>query len=125
LPGFTGRGALLLAFDEIEFKTEFDGIWACASLLHVARRYLDAILTRLTKALKPGGVLYFSFKYGDAERFEHGRYFNDLNESLLNSLLAGHSALVLLNLWISDDVRNERRGRQQWLNVLTRRSVEK
>jgi hypothetical protein len=29
-------------------------------------------------------VLYVSFKYGDAERLEHGRFFNDMNEALLD-----------------------------------------
>lgn len=32
----SGQAALLLTFDEIEFKNEFDGIWACASLLHLS-----------------------------------------------------------------------------------------
>jgi SAM-dependent methyltransferase len=117
----TGRDALLLAFDEIEFINEFDGIWACASLLHVSRGDLDAVLIRLTKALKATGVLYLSFKLGDAERFEHGRFFNDLNEPLLRSLLADHPCLETVKLWITDDVRNERRGGQQWLNALVRR----
>jgi SAM-dependent methyltransferase len=117
----TGRDALLLAFNEIEFMNEFDGIWACASLLHVSRRDVDAVLIRLAKALKANGVLYVSFKYGDAERIEHGRFFNDLSEPLLKSLLADHPCLELLKLWITDDVRTERRGTQQWLNALVRR----
>ena len=121
----TGTSARVLAFDEIEFKREFDGIWACASLLHVARRDLDAVFVRLTKALKPEGVLYFSCKYGDAERFEHGRFFNDMNEDLLKSLILHHSGLEILDLWITDDVRNERRGAQQWLNALVRLSRER
>ena len=117
----TGQAALLLTFDAIQFDAEFDGIWACASLLHVSRRDLDAVLVRLTRALKPQGVLYLSFKYGDAERFEQGRFFNDLNETLLKSLLADHPRLEIVKLWITDDVRNERRGSQQWLNALVRR----
>jgi SAM-dependent methyltransferase len=122
----TRQEALLLSFDEIEFEKEFDGIWACASLLHVARRDLDAVLVRLIKALRPDGVLYMSFKYGDTERFEHGRFFNDLNESLLTSLLSHHPETNLLNLWISDDVRNERRGSHKWLNALVlRRETER
>jgi hypothetical protein len=66
-------------------------------------------------------VLYLSFKYGDAERFEHGRFFNDLNEPLLKPILKNHPRLELVKLWITDDVRKERRGNQQWLNALVRR----
>jgi len=58
-------------------------------------------------------VLYLSFKYGDAKRFEQGRFFNNLDETLLKSLLADHHRLEIVKLWVTDDVRNERRGRQQ------------
>jgi SAM-dependent methyltransferase len=116
----TGQSAILLSFEEIEFDSEFDGIWACASLLHVARTELGPVLDRFTKALKPYGAFYLSFKYGDAERFERGRFFNDLNEILFSSILADHPQLRLLSLWISDDVRNDRPGYQQWLNAIAR-----
>jgi SAM-dependent methyltransferase len=119
----TGRDALLLAFKEIEFVNEFDGIWACASLLHVSRRDLDAVLIRLTKALKAKGVLYLSFKLGDAERFEHGRFFNDLDEPLLKSFVADQPRLELVKLWVTNDVRNDRRGGQQWLNAILCRTA--
>lgn len=83
----TGQSAILMRFDELDFDSEFDGIWACASLLHIARQDLQEILDRLTKALKPGGVLYLSFKHGDAERVENGRFFNDLNDRCCGLLL--------------------------------------
>src|SRR5215475_7717606 len=89
----TGQTAMVVTFDEIPFDTEFDGIWASASLLHVSRRDLGAAFDRLTRALKHGGVLYVSFKYGDAERFEHGRFFNDMNEALLHSYLTNQPQL--------------------------------
>src|ERR1039458_7522672 len=37
----TGQEMLNLRFDEIEFDRTFDGIWACASLLHVARHDIE------------------------------------------------------------------------------------
>jgi hypothetical protein len=116
----TGKAAILLSFEQMEYEREFEGVWACASLLHVTRTDLGPVLGRFTNALKPNGVLYLSFKYGDAERFERGRFFNDLNEALLKSLLADRPQLHLLNLWVSDDVRSERRGYQRWLNALIR-----
>jgi SAM-dependent methyltransferase len=57
----TGHSAVVMRFDEMAYENEFDGIWACASLLHIARRDLNSVLARLTKALKPNGVLYVSF----------------------------------------------------------------
>ena len=78
----TGQPALPMRFDEIAFDSEFDGIWACASLLHVPRHDLPPTLERLTRALKTSGVFYLSFKYGSRERMEGGRFFTDMNEVL-------------------------------------------
>lgn len=57
----TGRAALQLRFDEISFRDEFDGVWACASLLHVMRHELPSVFRRLATGLRAGGVLYVSF----------------------------------------------------------------
>lgn len=119
----TGLEAKLLNFDSMDFDREFDGIWACASLLHVSRRELNPVLARFTTALKPSGVLYLSFKHGDAERVENGRFFNDLDEPLLMDTLSNHPQLELVRIWTSEDTRNDRRGRQPWLNAIVRRGL--
>ncbi len=115
----TGQPAFLMRFDEIPFDAEFDGIWACASLLHVARLDLPLAMARIVTVLKPGGAFYFSFKYGDSERIEGGRFFTDMNEFTFDQLLATQPELGPLRVWITDDVRNDRRGR--WLNAIVRR----
>jgi SAM-dependent methyltransferase len=119
----TGQQALLLRFDEIDFTDEFDGIWACGSLLHVARRDLHSVFTRFSRALKPNGVIYLSFKYGDTERMEGERFFNDMNEATLGLFLGGHAELELVYLWITEDLRNYARGYQNVLNALVRRNA--
>ena len=119
----TGQSALQMRFDEIAFGTDFDGIWACASLLHVARQDLPLTMARIVTVLKPGGVFYLSFKYGDSERMEGGRFFTDMNEFAFDQLLATQPELEPLRVWITDDVRNDRSGRQRWLNALARRRV--
>lgn len=116
----TGQQALLLTFDALDFNREFDGVWACGSLVHIARRDLPSVLDRLSRALKPRGVAYLSFKYGDAERMEGRRFFNDLNESALQALLAAHPELDIVQLWTTDDLRNYSRGRQRVLNAIVR-----
>ena len=119
----TGQTALLMTFDEISFEREFDGIWACASLVHVSRQDLSAVLNRLTLALKPSGFCYMSFKYGDSERIEGGRFFNDLNESLFHGVLSSHRELELVELWKTDDLRRLDRREQQWLNAIVKKSI--
>ncbi len=53
--------------------TPYDGIWANASLLHVERGDLRVVLRRLADATAAGGLLRFSVKEGDGERWStHG-----------------------------------------------------
>lgn len=119
----TGQEASLLSFEDIEFNAEFDGVWACASLLHVARQELPEILLRLTKALRRKGVLYVSFKHGNSQRLDQGRFFNDMTHDLLHSQLASIPELTVLDIWTTLDVRAECDRPQDWLNALVQKRV--
>lgn len=53
--------------------TPYDGIWACACLIHVAREDLGTVLGRLAEATRTGGRLHVSVREGDgAEVSTHG-----------------------------------------------------
>ncbi len=56
-----------MLFQELGDVEEYDGIWACASILHLPKDELKAVLERIAVALKENGVLYTSFKYGTFE----------------------------------------------------------
>ena len=71
----TGIQVKQMLFEELSTVEQYDGIWACASILHLPRKELGGILQKISDALKPGGVLYSSFKYGDFEGIRGGRYF--------------------------------------------------
>lgn len=45
----------------------YDGVWACACLIHVAREDLGTVLRRLAEATRPGGPLHVSVRDGDGE----------------------------------------------------------
>ena len=117
----TGLPVEVLTFDQIEWRDAFDGVWACASLLHVARADLPAAIGRLGDTLVPGGVLWMSFKYGDQERDADGRRFTDLDEALARQLVASVGGLELLDMSVTRDVREGRAG-ERWISVTTRRS---
>jgi SAM-dependent methyltransferase len=109
-----------LHFDQIEWRDRFDGIWTCASLLHVPRADLPAALSRFARALRPGGVWYMSFKYGETERTsDGGRHFTDMTEPLLTAAIE-QTGLSLLEMWSSTDVRTSHAD-QRWLSALCRR----
>lgn len=117
----TGLPVQVMTFDDVAWRDAFDGVWACASLLHVARADLAAAVGRLREALRPDGVLWMSFKYGTGERQAGARRFTDLDVQGARSLLAGAGGLSLVALRGSEDVRDDHAG-ERWLTILARRS---
>ena len=113
----TGLEVKCMSFQEISYKNEFDGIWACASILHAEKAELPEILRKLRDALKPEGILYVSFKYGDYEGARNGRYFIDLTEESMVRILSEVPGLNILETWITGDVRDGRAS-ELWLNML-------
>ena len=113
----TGLEVKCMSFQEISYKNEFDGIWACASILHAEKAELPEILRKLRNALKPEGIVYVSFKYGDYEGARNGRYFIDLTEESMVRILSEVPGLNILETWITGDVR-EGRASELWLNML-------
>jgi SAM-dependent methyltransferase len=101
-------------FQDMVFENEFDGIWACASLLHVPKNEILHVLELLANALKHEGVLYCSFKLGDTERHVGERLFNDYDVASFSAVLKDVERFKIVEQWISKDLRPEREG--QWLN---------
>ena len=124
---YAGIDVKCMDFFDIKDEAAYDGIWACASALHVEKSRIPKLLEILYKALKKGGVLYLSFKYGDHDGFRDGRHFTDLNENGFSELLDSlyresvtRDEFELVDEWKSEDVR---RGKNvEWLNVILRKS---
>jgi SAM-dependent methyltransferase len=110
-----------LQFQEIRWDNKFDGIWCCASLLHIPAIDLQPTLRLIYQAMKVGSICYMSFKYGQGERLDQGRIFNDQTESTLNDALSNFGSLELIDIWKSSDVRPERSS-EFWLNAITRKT---
>lgn len=119
-----GQPVKVMLFEDLDAKERYDGIWACASLLHVPSASLPQILGRIENALKPGGVLYCSFKYGGFEGIRNGRYFTDLDETRLKSLIRQSDCLQMTDLWLSQDVRPGRQD-ERWINLLAHKEAGK
>ncbi len=116
----TGLPVLHMSFDQIQFRDRFDGVWACASLLHIPKQGLPMVLERFSLALRSGGVAYASFKYGEDEVVRDGRLFSDYSEDGLLRLLDTCPELEPVELWRTTDLRPECND-TVWLNVLLRK----
>jgi len=117
---YAGIPVKRMLFEELNAVEMYDGIWACASILHVEKNQLPDILKKMAIATRNGGVVYTSFKYGDFEGVRNGRFFTYLTEESFKELLKNIPELIIEKLWISADVRIER-GKEQWLNIILRK----
>ncbi|MCF6210600.1 MAG: class I SAM-dependent methyltransferase [Gammaproteobacteria bacterium] len=110
-----GQPVSVQRLQEIQYQNQFDGIWACASLLHVPAKELPYVFHRLARALKPNGVIYCSFKYGQGEYEKQSRRFTDMDKVGLRVLVGEIEGLAITELWVTVD-RRPGREREQWLN---------
>ena len=78
------------------------------------------MLVKIAVALRMGGVLFTSFKYGDFEGMQNGRYFTYFTKKTLEAFWRAVPSLKIFDLWITEDVRPDRKG-LKWINILARR----
>jgi SAM-dependent methyltransferase len=132
---FAGIEVTVQRAQDLDVRTAYEGVWACASLLHVPLAELPDTFNRLAWALVPGGVLYASFKWAGGarsgrvdyedrtdrtdraehenpmavERTQDGRHFTDLTPEGLRQILRQRPepapALEEVDLWKTLDVR--------------------
>jgi SAM-dependent methyltransferase len=115
---FTGQPCNILSFQQMEFREEFDGIWACASILHVPKCEMFDVMRRFIRALKVGGHLYISLKEGEGERLaEDGRFYNYYTEDSFREVLGNFPTLCEVSFWKTEETRP---GKTviPWLNYL-------
>ena len=116
----TGIKVTQKLFSELNSSDIYDGIWACASILHLPEDELKDVLHKIHTALKDNGVLYTSFKYGEFEGMRTGRYFHDFTFESFKMLLDEVGGFSVIEHWISEDVRSDKKD-EKWLNLLLRR----
>lgn len=100
-------------------KERYDGIWACASLIHLQEEEILRFFEKIDLYLNDNGVVYVSGKNGiPTGEVEDGRFFLEFTEQLVEKILTVNEQLKLEQLWYTEDVSG-RRG-FQWLNVVLR-----
>ena len=114
---YTGIKVRQMLFQELDEKEKYDGIWACASILHLPKKQLREVLENMYAALKSEGWIYTSFKYGEFEGERNGRYFTDFTTDTFKDFIHDMHGLKIKEHWITGDVRPGR-GEEKWLNLL-------
>jgi len=114
--GISGVSVQENTFEHYQSNETFDGIWACASLLHVPSAQLKASFINLASLLKDNGIFYCSFKHGDNDIERNGRYFTNATEPRLRSFIK-NTDLAIQRTWLTADARPDRKN-EQWLNAI-------
>ena len=114
---YTGIKVRQMLFQELDEKEKYDGIWACASILHLPKKQLREVLENMYAALKSEGWIYTSFKHGKFEGERNGRYFTDFTTDTFKEFIHDMHGLKIEEHWITGDVRPGR-GEEKWLNLI-------
>lgn len=117
---YAGIAVRHMLFQDLSAADQYDGIWACSSILHLPLDELSDVMRKMATALKPNGIIYTSFKYGTFSGERNGRYFTDMTESTFTAFIRNIADLVTEEQWISFDARPGR-GEEQWLNIILRK----
>ena len=107
----------LASFLSLEEKDKYDGIWAQASILHLEEHDLRVALTLIERALKRDGVFYSSFRKGEEDGYENGRWYTNMTERRFLSFLP--ASLYVEKIWESQDVRPG--VSRTWLSIICRK----
>ncbi|MBQ6480684.1 MAG: class I SAM-dependent methyltransferase [Anaerolineaceae bacterium] len=118
----TGIPVRQMFFQDLNDAEAYDGIWACASVLHLPIDILNDVFSRMSTAVRTNGILYVSFKYGCFEGQRNGRWFTDFTEEKFLTFLQRFSELAIEKMWTSNDVRPGREN-EKWLNIILRKTV--
>lgn len=105
-------------FSSMSFENEFDGIWTCASLLHLSIEDLQKVFFKFINALKTDGIWYISFKYGIHETIEQGRLFTRFTEHSFQEFAKHFPQLSILDLWYSESYTHTS---NQWLQGILKK----
>lgn len=116
----TGQDVRLLTFDQLDAVDAYDAVWAHASLHHQPLAGLADVLTRIRRAVRPGGWFFANYKLGDGDdRDRFGRLYNFAPRQHLLDLYKKAD-------WVMEDVLDYRAGgldkvMRDWIAITARK----
>ena len=119
---YTGIQVKHMLFQDLNEADCYDGIWACSSILHLSKDELRIVINKMSRALKPNGIIYTSFKYGNFEGERNRRFFTDFTLEVFKDFISDLKDIVIEEYWITRDVRPGREE-EKWLNLILRKKT--
>lgn len=117
---YAGAPVYVGTVETLETVQGQDGIWANAVLHHLPPPVLAIAFRRLARALKVGGVLFVSFRCGEAQfRHADGRLYYGMDRARLLACVAG-LGLWPIDQWEEGD-RTENGASANWSYTILRR----
>lgn len=123
----TGQATIVMEFQNFSMQQEFDGIWCCASLIHVPKNEIADVFGRFNNVLKVGGIFYCSFRNNGApkENIANERFWASYDEEAIHEATKEFANWQILKAWNTTDVRENTPdytySQDQWLNVLIKK----
>ncbi len=116
----TGIETKVLTFQQMNFIQEFDAVWSQASLIHVPYNETRNIYRKIHQSLKPRGIFYSSYKYGNNLVSTAERDFWNMDEKKILPYING--IFDILRLYRYDKISRTHSGKQNsWLICIARK----
>ena len=98
-----------------------DGIWCCASLLHLNDDEITTFFNNIPINLKPDGAMFLSVKIGEKTGIDDkGRYVKYFSIGEIESLIK-EAELVICDEWFSSDKIG--RAETKWINIISKKRI--
>ncbi|MBP6944772.1 class I SAM-dependent methyltransferase [Patescibacteria group bacterium] len=115
---------------ELDFEDAyFDGIWACAVLLHLEKKDLPQVLSDFYRLLKPNGSVFIAVKQGEGERSVvdslsggNSRFFSFYQLAEIEALVRAAGFTVNYSKIKDDDTG---RGEVKWIRMIAEKGEER
>jgi len=113
----------------IDFQVEyFDGIWACASLVHLKRDECEISLRKMWQILKPGGIIFVHQKAGKGETYKElpsmsgvKRFYNFYSKNQVREDVEQAGFQIDSIYAYNDRNRNNKKNSQWWISCFARK----
>ena len=113
----------LQEFNELDDIDLYDGIFASASIMHLEFEKLIEVFPKMIRALKNGGILYASFKYGIEDGYLGKRYYTNMTEKRLENLIGAYDELETAEMGTFGN-EHPNQPSFKWIYVILRKKEE-